>query len=233
MSVEARLAKYKGRRLVDPTRFADSYVVIEEHEFKAPHIVISTAVDNFNEIVKHEPKVTLQTFLQYSPLGGSLFAHYQYFRIRSLEITYTSSDVNVDFRRVQRGIYWIPNHERWDGGFEGFSNWIEFCDKTNTSLISERGKPGAVFKLNYVPQYISRAEVLDDEEDPAPPFVQPVFGNYQAGWMPTTPQFREMEARGPCVVFRRPYVPAGAISTPEVTYSVTFRAVIEFKKAKN
>lgn len=231
---QVHLAKYKSRRLVDPRRMADEYVAIDEVEYNEfPVLTINSAVGNPNEVVTKEVKFAPQLFLNSSPLMSAFYEHYRYFRCRSVEITFTSTSHNVDYRRCQVGVYWIPDHFAYDNNRDApIALWHDFKEKPNTHMILQKGHHG-IFKLRYVPQMVYQEDIDEDENDPVQDTIHQVQGDYQSGWMPTTDSNKTWELRGPLVVFRKPYSAAGGISTPEVSYIINVRTIWEFKKAKN
>lgn len=231
---QVHLAKYKSRRLVDPSRMADEYVAIDEVEYSNwPVLTINSSAGDANACVTNEIKFAPTLFLASSPLMSAFYDHYRYFRCRSVEVTYTSSSAAVDYRRTQVGVYWIPDHFAYDNNRDApISSWIDFMEKPNSHMILSKGHHG-IFKLRYVPQMVYQEDIDEDENDPVQDTIHQVQGDYQSGWMPTTESNKTWELRGPLVVFRRPYSVAGGIDTPEVSYIINVRCIWEFKKAKN
>lgn len=233
-SNQVHLAKYKGRRLVDPRRLADEYVAIDEVEYNEwPVLEIKTSAGNPNDVVLHEVKFKLSLFLASSPLATAFYENYRYFRVRSVTVDYTSSDVAVDFRRVQAGVYWIPDHWALDNNRDApIATWQDFMEKPNVSMLSRHGGHNR-YRISYVPQQVYQDDIDEDEEDPMPDTVFQVRGDAPFGWMETNTPNKSLEHRGPQVVFRKPYIPSGGVSTTEISFIINVRVILEFKKAKN
>lgn len=230
---QVTLAKYKLGRLVTPRQMADEYVCIDEVDYQNwPVLTINSSPGNPNDVILMEPRFNFNTFAPGSPLLNAFFENYRYFRCRSVLVTFQSTDVSVDYRRVQVGCYWVPDHSSYDRGVDApITSWSIFKEKPNTSMINTRGNPSR-FHIRYVPQVTKQDEVVEDEEV-VPPVIWDVRGDQPMGWMDTSAPFKTLEMRGPHIVFRRPYSPAGGPATPEVSYSITVKTIWEFKKAKN
>lgn len=230
---QVTLAKYKASRLVTPRRMADEYVCIDEVEYENfPVITVTASPGNVNDVQVSEIKFNTNTFLASSPLMSAFYEHYRYFRCRSVEVVYTSTDVTTDYRRTQVGCYWIPDHYSWDNNIDApIIKWNDFMEKPNTSMINYIGNRG-IFKLRYVPQLVKQDDIVEDEDDPIPDVVFQTRGDTPAGWLLTNVPNKTVDLRGPLVVFRRPYT-SGAIATPEVSFGITVKCIWEFKKAKN
>lgn len=232
------LAKYKAGRLVTPRRMADEYVCLDEVTYtQYPVLTISSTPGDVNSVVLFEPKFTFDNFASNpgspSPLLNAFYNNYQYFRCRSVLVTFESTDVSVDYRRVQVGCYWIPNHMAYDNGTDAaITRWNDFKEKPNTSMINTRGNPNR-FHLRFVPQFVKNDELIQDQDDPAGYVVSPQYGDQPCGWLDTNAGNKSVFMRCPQIVFRRPYAPAGGPSTPEVSYSIVIKTIWEFKKAKN
>lgn len=231
---QVTLAKYKSGRLVRPRRMADEYVCIDEVEYDAfPVLTISSSPGNPNDVTLKEVKFTPNLFLNSSPLMDAFYDNYRYFRCRSVELTYTSTDTSVDYRRVQMGCYWTPDHYAYDNNIDSaILKWNDFMEKPNTNMINIRGRSG-IFRLNYVPQLVKQDDVVEDEDAPAPDTVWQVRGDQPMGWLLTNEPNKTIELRGPMMVFRKPYSPAGGPASPEVNYIINVKTFWEFKKAKN
>lgn len=234
---QVTLAKYKAGRLVTPRRTADEYVCLDETDYlNFPVLTISSAPGDINSVILFEPKFTFNSFAASgvpSPLLNAFYDNYRYFRCRSVLVTFESTDVSVDYRRVQVGCYWVPNHWALDNNLDApISAWGQFKEKPNTSMINTRGNPNR-FHLRFVPQFVKDDDLVQDQEDPAPPVLSPQYGDQPVGWMETSAGNKSVFMRAPQIVFRRPYSPAGGPATPEVSYAISIKTIWEFKKAKN
>lgn len=233
---QVTLAKYKGGRLVAPRNQADEYVCIEEVDydhFPVFNIPCSTT-GNVNEVVSNEARFNMNLFLANSNLLAAFYIHYRYFRVRSVEVSYKTTDVQASYDRFHKVIYWIPDHWAYDNGHDTpINTWADAVEKSNVSPIN--APRNGMFKLKYVPQLVKQDDNLEDEEEPEPGPAQVVWqvrGDCPAGWMVTNDFNRTVDFRGPLVVFNKPYQPNGSPARNAAAYVISVKIVVEFKKAK-
>lgn len=227
----ATQARYKGQRITLP-RLSNTYAALQEafqYPFENPVAsgcyTVTQASTNMNEIQAFEPITAPLNYISNSPLATAMFSRYDEFRIRKINIAFTSQVLNpTNAARSDVWIWWCPNHYEEDEDVkisETFDTVTDFSEAARVQHV--RVEPGKSFSVEFVPQV-----VMVDQSVILGGTVIDQHGDRQMPWLRTTATNRDQTMlRAPIVYFRKPFAAGSAI--PPQYYQVVCTAIVEFR----